>query len=295
MKKIIWILVLLAITFLGDRLGGWFLKKSVDKSQFRYSRLYTQRAQSDILLVGNSRGLIFYEPYIEEITGMKTFNLSYNGMSVDLMNTLVKDYFEKYDAPQLMIVDVTMCDRINDQLTTGFNTYSTYSDRLEDLIIERGGNMGHGAKVSHLFRYNSEIFQRALYYLNKTDKDWLLDRVINQNMVDGAADLEPYTIDLEPDSTMRDYLPDQLKSMIETAQSKGTKVELVINPYYPAFAKKIENLTSFKTKIEAHTGLKVNDYAQLITEQKGFGDYQHLNKYGARLYLDQLKKDGILP
>lgn len=295
MKKLIWIFALIVLTFTGDRLGGWVLKQQVEKSQFRYSRLYTQRAQADILLVGNSRGLIFYEPYIEEITGLKTFNLSYNGMSIDLMRNLVEDYFEKYDAPQRMIVDVTMCDRINDQLTSGFNTYSAYSERLQKLIFERGGNMGYGAQFSHLFRYNSEIFQRALFYLNKTDKDWLLDRVINKNMVAEAGNLEAYTIDLEPDSTDLEYLPANLKAMIAVAQAKGTEVHLVINPYYPAFAKKIENLESFKTKIETFTGLKVKDYSSSILEEKGFGDYQHLNKYGARLYLDQLKKDGILP
>lgn len=295
MKKLIWIFALIILTFAGDRLGGWVLKQQVEKSQFRYSRLYMQRAQADILLVGNSRGLIFYEPYIEEITGLKTFNLSYNGMSIDLMRNLVEDYFEKYDAPQRMIVDVTMCDRINDQLTTGFNTYSAYSERLQKLIFERGGNMGYGAQFSHLFRYNSEIFQRALFYLNKTDKDWLLDRVINKNMVAEAGNLEAYTIDLEPDSTDLEYLPANLKAMIAVAQAKGTEVHLVINPYYPVFAKKIENLESFKTKIETFTGLKVKDYSSSILEEKGFGDYQHLNKYGARLYLDQLKKDGILP
>lgn len=294
MKKITWIIALLVITFVGDRLGGWILKKQVDNSQFRYSRMYTDRGAADILLVGNSRGLIFYEPYIEKITGKNTMNLSYNGMSVDLMNTLVQDYFELYNAPEQMIVDVTMCDRINDQLTSGFNTYSIYSENLENLILERGGNMGYGAKVSHLFRYNSEIFQRALYYSNKTDKDWLLDRVINQNMIDGVDDLEPYFIDLEPDSTDINYLPENLKSLIDIAKEKGTEVHLVINPYYPPFAKHIQNLDEFKTKIEQYTGMKVNDYSTAVTDVKGFGDYQHLNKTGARIYLDKLKADRIL-
>ena len=294
MKKILWIIALLVVTFAGDRLGGWILKKQVDKSQFRYSRLYTDRAQCDVLLVGNSRGLIFYEPHIEKITDKKTLNLSYNGISIDLMNVLVQDYFEKYPAPEQMIIDVSMCDRINDQLTTGFNTYSPYSKNLENLILKRGGNMAYGAQVSHLFRYNSEIFQRALFYLNKTDKDWLLDRVINKNMIAAAADLEDYKIDLEPDRLNRNYLPLKLKEMVTTAQSKGTEVQLVINPYYPPFAEKITNLKHFISKIESFTKLKVQDYSTVIQEEKAFGDYQHLNKYGAELYLNKLKQDGVL-
>jgi len=315
-KKVYWIIALLILTFVGDRLGGWILKGQLEKSQFRYTRMYTGQAQADILLVGNSRGLIFYEPHIEKITGKNTFNLSYNGMSIDLMNQLVHDYFEKYQAPAQMIVDVTMCDRINDEVTIGFNSYSIYSENLEDFIVERAGNMksgeeaskyaisryfpslkgnmGHGTKVSHLFRYNSEIFQRAMFYRTKSDKDWLLDRVISKNMIDAAVELDTYYIDLEPDTLMRNYLPSHLKEMVSLAQSKGTDVQLVINPYYPPFAKSITNLESFKAKITAATGLKVHDYSSFVTETKGFGDYQHLNKYGAGLYLDQLKQDGIL-
>jgi hypothetical protein len=295
-KRSLWIFALIILTFIGDRLGGWVLKQWVEDSQFRYSRLYTGRAESDILLVGNSRGLIFFQPYIETLTGEETFNLSYNGMSVDLMHQLIQDYYDRYPSPRLMLIDVTMVDRINDQLTVGFNTYGQYSERLNDFIIDRGGNMGYAAEVSHLFRYNSEIFQRALFYSNKSDKDWLLDRVINQSMIDAATDLEPYQISLRPDTTsqaMRSYLPMHLKGMIDFAQQNGTKVVLLVNPYYPAFEKSIENLDSFISDIERLTGLEVLDYSAAITDEKAFGDYQHLNQYGAKLYLDLLHNDGI--
>lgn len=271
------------------------MKQWVESSQFRYSRLYTDRAESDILLVGNSRGLIFFQPHIETLTSKKTFNISYNGISVDLMNQMVQDYYDRYEAPELMLLDVTMADRINDQLTFGFNTYGQYSDRVNDLIIERGGNMGHGAQVSHLFRYNSEIFQRALFYKNKSDESWLLDREISPSLVEAAKDLEDYTISLYPDTTagMQNYLPNHLSELIKTAQAKGTKVVLVVNPYFPPFAESIINLSTFIKDIEKTTGLPVLDYSQAVKDIKAFGDYQHLNQYGAKIYLDQLQKDGV--
>ena len=55
-----------------------------------------------------------------------------------------------------------------------------------------------------------------------------------------------------------------------------------------------ENLGYLKAKTEAATGLTVHDYSNAVKERKGFADYQHLNKYGAKLYLEQLKKDGII-
>ena len=154
--------------------------------------------------------------------------------------------------------------------------------------------MAYGAKVSHLFRYNSEIFQRAMFYTNKTDKDWLLDRVINDNMIEAAKDLEDYTINLEPDTSDPDYLTKNLNEIVTNAKKKGTEVHLVINPYYPPFANKITNLESFIARIESATGLKVKDYSKAIQDVKAFGDYQHLNKYGAELYLNKLKADNIL-
>lgn len=288
MKKALWILATLTLFFTGDRIAGLLLKKAVDSSQFRYSRMYTGVAQSDLLLVGNSRGLIFYQPYIEKITGKNTFNISYNGMPINLAKVLVKDYLERYPAPQKMIVDITMCDRENPTLISGFNLYTPYSNNLATLLKENDNNGYQAARLSHLYRYNSEIFQRALFYLNKNDEDWLLDRVMNPFMEENVVNEAAYKIGFT------DKLLDDLAAMVRFSKSKKVDVHLVINPYYPAFAEKIDNLSELKSKVEKVTGLKVHDYSSAVTDNKGFADYQHLNKYGSQLYLDLLKKDGIL-
>ena len=281
-----WILATLALFFVGDRLGGAVLESMVESSQFRYSKLLNDTGEADILLVGNSRGLMFYQPYIEETTGKNTLNLSYNGMPMNLAAGLVEDYFERYPAPEVMVLDVTMCDRENLQLIRDFRTYAAKSDRLSDLLREEAPRNYWGAKFSHLYRYNSEIFQRALYYRNRSDEDWLLDRVINDRMVAGIEDTEDYTI------TMVGL--EELKKTVELAQSKGTEVRLVINPYYPPFAQKIQNLTQFRRAVTEATGLEVADYSLAVADTQGFGDYQHLNKAGSRAYIDRLLADGVL-
>ena len=177
----------------------------------------------------------------------------------------------------------------------------------------------NGGQFSHLFRYNSEIYQRNLFYQNKSDEDWLLDRVISDNMVESSADLEDYTIDFQPTMEVKvaktsleyltnqivgtskdnteakpEYVINQLVEMVKYAQSKGTDVELVINPYFPAFANKIVNIQDLKKAVEAKTGLPVNDYSLAIRETAGFGDYQHLNKTGARAFIDKMLADKVL-
>jgi len=202
-KKLYWIFIVIVLFFAGDRLFGWVLKQLTEKSQFRYSRLYQGKAAADILLVGNSRGLIFYQPHIEKITGQKTFNISYNGMPINLAEVLVKDYLEKYPAPKQMILDVSMCDRLNKSLISGFNLYTPYSPRMYDLLHQNDATGAVSGKMFHIYRYNSEIFQRSMFYLNNSDEDWLLDRVINDAMVAGITDYKPDTIKIERPRTIK--------------------------------------------------------------------------------------------
>ena len=296
MKKIYWILGLIVLFFVGDRVGGVLLEKLLQKSQFRYTRLYQGKASADILLVGNSRGLIFYQPYIEELTGKSTFNLSYNGMPMDLGYALVADYFEKNESPEIMILDITMGDRINNQLLAGFNLYEPYSTHLSQLLKEESPKSYYAGQLTHLYRYNSEVFQRALAYINKDDEDWLIDRVISDAMVNKIDEEEDYRIAADSvkyiDALDEIILP-ALQNTLNLAKAKNVKVKLVVNPYYPPFADKIVNLNDFINKVETATNMKVHNYAKSVTDKKGFGDYQHLNKFGSKLFIDLMRRDGI--
>jgi len=289
MKQIFWIIALIVLIFVGDRFFGFLLNQLTQKSQFRYSRLYSGKAESDILLLGNSRGLIFFQPYIEEMTGKRTFNFSYNGLPIELGKTLVQDYLDQYEAPQSLIIDVSMCDRSNNSLVAGFNMFTPYSERVDQLIQDSIPKSSNAGKIFHLYRYNSEIFQRTLYHYGIPATDWLLDRKINDYMVQEVSNLAPYEIDLKPS------LLEALNETIRYALDKNVEVHLVINPYYPPFADKITNLTSFKNRIQNATGRKVHDYSKAVNDVNGFGDYQHLNKEGSRQFLELLQKDGILP
>ena len=289
MKKILWIPVLLLITFVGDRIGGWVLQQVTERSQFRYTRLYTEQAEADILLVGNSRGLMFYQPHIEEITGKSTTNLCYNGMPINVARVLVEDYFDHYAAPERLILDVTMCDRLNNSLMAGFNMYTPYSERMEKLLLDTIPKVGYAGKLSHLYRYNSEVFQRTLAYLKGSDETWTNDRVMNDFLVADAANLEPYSITFLP------TFANDLKAIRALCQSKGTQVHFVVNPYYPAFAQTISNLDSIKQVIQTQTGVEVKDYSLFLDNRTDFSDYQHTNTQGSKKYLNQLQRDHILP
>ena len=295
-KHLVWISSFLCLAFGGDRLAGYFLEKITDNSQFRYSRLYNSTEDADILFVGNSRGLTFFQPEAERLTRLKTVNLSYNGMPADLAKCLVMDYLDRHKPPKLMVVDVTLCDRENDILKASFNLYTSKSMRLDTLLrgMTTGGDNFAGQKVviggniSHLYRYNSEVFQRVLYHRNKTDEDWLIDRVIGEQAT--------------KDTSFRSYqvrmflnMAAHLKEMIDYAKAKGVEVKLVVNPYFPQFAETIKDsfLTPLKTHIETITSLPVNDFSTALSNVDEIGDYQHANKKGSIRYMNILLENGI--
>ena len=287
MRKALWIPVCLLLFWGGDRLGGYLMGKLTEASEFRYARMYGGAAAAEILLLGNSRGLIFYQPYIEATTHKKTFNLSYNSMPIDLGRVLVEDYLDRYNAPELLVIDVTMCDRYNEKLVAGFSPYTKYSEKLGKLIKEQSPKSWYAGHVSHLYRYNSEVFQRTLYYLKKSDEDWLNDRIISPTMQDNVAAEEAHELSVD------DYLLGQLKAIIDAAENAGTQVELVVNPYYPPYVQRMRTFYDFIGKIEAETGKTVRDYSRDLEQTDGFADYQHLNKAGSKRYIDLLLRDGV--
>ena len=296
MKYVFWIPAFIILTVLLDRLGGLGLQRLTEKSGFRYSREYCDSSKHDIVFIGNSRGLTFYQPEVEKLTGTRTINLSYNALPADLAKVLVMDYLDRRPAPKLLIMDITLCDRVNDALIAGFNLYTPYSERLSRLIshydteVDSLGRQHNavGGKISHLYLYNSEIFQRAFYYRNHTDEDWLLDRVISEKMATDTA-LKSYQIAMFPNMVQ------ELKETIDYAHAKGVEVKLVINPYFPQFQKTIKArfLTPLKEAVQTATGLEVHDYSTAVIETDFFGDYQHLNKNGSVKYMGILFNDGI--
>lgn len=307
-KQLIWIFAFLALAFLGDRLVGSLLRDLTKTSQFRYSRLYNSNETADILFVGNSRGLTFYQPEVERLTGQKTMNLSYNGMTADLAKTLVMDYLDRHVPPKVMIVDVTLCDRYNESLKTSMNLYVPFSRRIGDLIKNSvsinlknpnsfevdttdayaGRKVYYGGKLSQLFQHNSEIFQRVLYHRNKTDNDWIVDRVISESATKDTT-LSSYQVRMFP------VMVNHLKEMIDYAKEKGVVVKLVINPYYLPFAETIRDsfLSPLKMYVETQTGMPVYDFSTALQNVDEIGDYQHANRKGSRHYMNILFEKGI--
>lgn len=288
MKQFIWIAGFLLLVITGDRLGGYLLARMTTQSEFRFSRLYTGRAEAQLLFVGNSRGLAFYQPSIEERTGMKALNLSYNGLPVNLAGALVRDYYDHYPPPEKVVIDVSLCDRFDNELIMNFSPYLPFSARIDRLIREANPKIRSGLQLSHLFRYNSELFQRALYYQNRTDQTWVVERELSAAEAASIVEDYTFTIHYPPEA------PKILAGLVRFCKEKGSEVELVMGPYFPPFAAKMENRPAFIREIERTVDLPVTDFSSALNDLAFYADFQHLNKTGSKVFIDSLVESGIL-
>jgi hypothetical protein len=286
--NVINMLLVILLAFAGDRLASAFLSDVNLKSHFRYSRIYNGTGQSDVLLIGNSRGHAFYQPAIQELTGMTTLNLSYNALPISIASALVQDYYDLYRAPKKIVIEVSMLNKTEDNVVNAFKVYRNNSARIKDVVRENSPKTNGACVLSNLYSYNTEVFHRSLYYMSKNDDDWILTKKINAGLIADAKNIEPMEFNISADRFA------DLKELIQRAKENNTQVSLIVAPYYPAYRKNISNLKSFISSIEKETGLKVSDYSGYVTDDQYFSDYLHLNKKGSIELMKKLKEDGIL-
>ena len=284
-KNFLYIGYFFILLFAGDRLMSNIIKNSIiEKSQFRYSRMYAQKAKADLVFIGNSRGLCFYQPFIEQLTGKSTFNLSYNGLPSNLAKVLLEDYVQFNGKPKLVIIEASMLARRKEIVAT-FGCYSSYSKGLENLIYDVSKSMGSFNKLLHLTRYNGEVFQRALYYVGKTDTTLLNDRVISERALNKKFE---DTEKLYDTLAIADF-----KSMVNYCRNENIPFKIVLNPYLPIYRKEMKDVDQFIKELSAGIKAPVLDYSTAIKETNHFADYFHINKNGSMELMQIFTRDKI--
>ncbi|MEM8600586.1 MAG: hypothetical protein AAGF99_11755 [Bacteroidota bacterium] len=287
MKRLVWIVALVGVVVLGDRFGGLLLERLLLSSEFRYSQLYEGGLDPEVVVLGNSRGVnSFYVPAMETTLDAPSYNLSYNGLSARMLEALFLDYLEHNATPRLLIVEVTALSG-DDSQASNFRPYMPLSGRLGALIRADDVRQAGACQAVRLYCYNSELFLRALAYLNADDQNWINRYTISDQIIAGVADLEPQRIRLRPRNL------EALQRLVEAAEAEGVTVRLVVGPYLQQYAALLENRAAFVEEIETTTGLRVWDYADAIAEPTAFADRVHLNRQGTDVLLEAMIEDGF--
>ena len=284
----IWLASLAVCFLLVDRVSAYILRNVILDSEFRFSRVYNGGIDAQVLILGNSRGVnSFYAPEISEKYNISVFNLSYNGMSSELSEMIFLDYLDHNVPPKLVIIEITNVTSDNNLLPE-LKQYSQFSHRLKSLIQTDYPFIAKVSKLSQLFTFNGEIFFRSLWYLHRSDQNWINKYQISKDAIEQEA-IATKSIELIP--IQRQF--DALERTLYELQKRNIDVLLFIGPYLPIYAKRITNLKDFKQETESRLGISIHDYSMVIQDLNAFADRQHINLYGAQQLLEIISNDGL--
>lgn len=280
-KAFVWIATFMLVVLAGDRLMSWTLGRVLVRSQFRYSQLYRGGTNADILIMGDSRGVnSFYAPAIEELTGKKAFNLSYNSMSPVVAEALILDYLDRNRPPKMVIFEPT-CAMVDGGVLTELRPFATISPRLMALYERKHPDAARMEKIFHLLLLNTGFFVDALHYMRHSDQDWIMRGSLPENSRREGKRLIP-------------YLPgnrEALQRIVAALRKRGVEVRFVIAPYY---ATGIEKLPELMAGLPLDDHVRAATYDTAISDPTLFADHVHLNERGSRVFLEMLKHDGVL-
>ena len=281
-KAFVWIATLVLVVIAGDRLMSWTLGRVLVRSQFRYSQLYRGGTNADLLIMGDSRGVnSFYAPAIEELTGKKAFNLSYNSMSPVVAEALILDYLERNQPPKLVIFEPT-CVMVDGAVLTELRPFATMSPRLMALYERKHPDAARMEKIFHLLLLNTGFFVDALHYMRHSDQDWIMRGSLPANSEREGKKV----ITLVPENR------EALRRIVTELRRRGVEVRFVIAPYHATGIDHLPELIAGLQQLAP--GVRIATYETAVSDPVLFADHVHLNEQGSRVFLSMLQRDGVL-
>lgn len=293
LRRAFFVSALLVLFFVGDRLLAWGLERLLLSSEFRYSRVYAGRAKADIVILGNSHAVnAFFAPEIERLTGQNALNLGYNGLSARLAEVIFSDYLERNAAPKLLIIEPS-CVSGENRVIKQFKLYTGQSARLRAAFRELDWNQAVVTELLHAYRYNNEMFHRSLFYLGRSDNDWVNRYRFNPEVLT--------TLDRSRDAASRWPMPskeqlDALCRMISLAKSHGIGVRVVFSPHHPAVVEGVEEFERWRKAVldGLPPDVAVHDFSNRLRENALFADLGHINYEGNLILTPFLLKERVL-
>jgi hypothetical protein len=283
-------LALLATCVLaGDRVLAALFDTQLLRSQFRFSVAARGGLPASLLVLGDSRGVNgLYAPELERLTGTRVLNLAYNGMSTLVAEAVLRDYLARNEAPRALVLEVTNVQDTH-TLLNGLMCYWRRGAALAALAREWSPVNERAVRAFHLYAYNGEIPMRALFYLHRSDQDWINRYRISPAVIEDARRAGEFEFGTRPENL------DALGRMVALARERGIALRLIVVPYLPEFVAHARNWDGWIQSIQAAAGGdRVWDYGHAVTDHAHFADRLHLNEVGGVPFAERLARDGFL-
>jgi hypothetical protein len=293
MRSAAWLLLLVVVYFVGDRLGAAALGTMMWRSSLPYPKLYEGRYDADIFCIGNSRGVYgFPTTIMEEVTGEAVANLSVNGLAPQIAECMLLDYLDHCPPPRMVLAEANFVEMETSAAgVMKFSPYFSRSQRLFDLACRFDSTYSVLGRASKLTQFNSELTMfAAMHYAvhrGRSDEDALVRRQISPQLVADTETMEPISLDVN-DAELA-----AVKRMADACRKRNIGFKLVLTGYLPAYRAKIQNLQAWMDEIESQSGLEVIDLSA-IGANSAFFDRVHLNAEGSRRTAELIMERGLL-
>ncbi len=290
-------LILLAILVLADRLIGAGLERMFyrqERGDEIVTRYTLDSTREDVLIFGSSRASHHYNSRLmDSLLGASVFNCGRDEMGISYTTALVPLVYKRY-SPKLIIVEVlpTELSAVGKEaeiqrISTRLIPYANRHPELWQAVAYAGKPEVYKAAVSKIYPYNSligAIFQNTYTHLaHVTDRGY--EPLYAE--IDSATFRPTRWMDMDKLTGVDPTLAQRYTSMLDSAAAHGTRVCVVISPfYYPLRIPGNESYLALP-ELAAHHGALFLDWSRdprFLMHPALFNDDVHLNDRGARLF-----------
>ena len=266
-----------------------------------WKEISTGEANSDLVILGNSRGLSHFEPWtISEKTGLSVYNLSIGGYAFNVQQLKYEYYLLHNDKPKIIVQQVDYYTMRTDAIP-----HNHQSEQYMPLIYERGirGKLKEcgytwldlNCPLYRYFGYQQVIkngLLEALHLKHYVNDPSRRGHHYEKGEIDIERNEQLETIEAKMDPASQALF----ESFLAKCQAEGIKVILVNSPTYIGRTKKTNGLEEVNRYFEAvaeEYGAEYLNYenCELNEDASNFAAAVHLNEKGTHLFSLQFSED----
>jgi len=269
------LLKLIIIFLIIDSIISFALLELSKISKIRYSRIYYEKINADVIFIGNSRGRnSFNAPYFEKLSGKKSINFSYNALPISLAKIFLDDYLELNQSPEIIFIEVH-CIAEGYYGLLNFKQYMLSSDSLKKMVKKNYPKHYYASLISKSYLFNSEYFIRTLYHITKNDQSWTNRFRIDNEYYNNLKNEDVFLFNKVDESSMKIFI-----EMIQKYKKQGITIIPVFAPIIDKCSNE-DNIKNYIADFESRTKLKILNYSKAVNDISMFADILHTNDKGA--------------
>jgi len=267
---------LIIIFLVIDSIISYTLFELLKISKIRYSRLYYEQINADVIFIGNSKGRNSFDaPYFERLSGKKSINFSYNALPISLAKIFLDDYLERNQSPKIIFIEVN-CIAEGHYGLLNFKQYMLSSNSLKKMVKKNYPLHYYASIISKSYLFNSEYFIRTLYHITKNDQSWTNRFRINNEYYNNLKKNEDtFLFNKVDESSMKIF-----SDMIQKYKTQGITIIPVFAPIIDK-CRNDDNINDYIEDFESRTKLKILNYSKAVNDISMFADIFHTNEKGA--------------